>query len=86
MKIHIENNHNIHEKDQVYIDAYGDVIDVILAMSFLQWYTSQISSFLLCYFLSLVFLLCVYITDKTIVMMIQDKTHEWIERKIKLIQ
>ena len=36
MKIHIENNHNIHEKDRVYIDAYGDVIDMTLAMSFLH--------------------------------------------------
>ena len=36
MKIHIEHNHNIHEKDRVYIDAYGDVIDVTLAMSFLH--------------------------------------------------
>ena len=25
-----------HEKDRVYIDAYGDVIDVTLAMSFLH--------------------------------------------------
>ena len=36
MKMHIENNHHIHEKDRVYIDAYGDVIDMTLAMSFLH--------------------------------------------------
>ena len=47
MKIHIENDHNIHEKDRVYIDAYGDVIDVTLAMSFLH---DTLHKFLLFFF------------------------------------
>ena len=49
MKIHIQNNHNIHEKDRVYIDAYGDVIDVILAMSFLH---DTLHKFLLFFFVT----------------------------------
>ena len=71
MKIHIENDHNIHEKDRVHIDAYGDVIDVTLAMSFLHDTLHKfLLFFFLFFFLSFIFLLCVYIRDKTIVTMI----------------